>query len=410
MCKVFPSSLGELGLRWFDKLPSGSIYGWTQLSEAFLARFVSNSRVPKQWDTLFNIRKDRKKTLRQYAQRYWEEYGDLEENVCSEQLVVLHFKQGLPPSHKLRQSLTKRPTPTMKDLRARIEQQACVEADAASVHVAIAEEEVRPPRPPRIEQPSRDEQRKNYGQKNCTTVENEEERAKSYEGIITIFKEPIYRLVEKLKGEAFFVWHAKMPGDLARHNQTLRCTYHREKGHKTQNFRALKQHLGDLVTAGHLQQWIDADKTREKQGQNQAAAEENHAPRLVINVIHGMTDPEKENSLRGEIQRATHLQQVMSVGPPPKKSKTKTRASRFNVVFNKKDLEGIQHPHTDALIITVGVANKFDMKRVLIDQGSAADIMYYEVFKKLGLNEQHLTLATSPLVGFNSQTEWHSVG
>ncbi|XP_028071749.1 uncharacterized protein LOC114274078 [Camellia sinensis] len=406
ICKVFPSSLGELGLRWFDKLPNGSIYDWTQLSETFLARFVSNSRVPKQLDTLFNIRKDRKETLRQYARRYWEEYGDLEENVCSEQLAVLYFKQGLPPSHKLRQSLTKRHASTMKDLRAQIEQQARVEDDAASVHVAVAEEEVRPPRPPKTEQPRRDEQRKNYGQRNRSTVENEEERAKSYEGITTVFKEPIYRLVEKLKGEAFFVWPAKMPGDPARRNQTLRCTYHREKGHKTQNCRALKQHLEDLVTAGHLQQWIDVDKTREKKGLDQAPLEENHAPRLVINVIHGMTDPERENTIRGEIQRATHIQQVMSVGPPPKKSKTEARPSRFNVVFTERDLEGIQHPHTDALIVTVGVANKFDVKRVLIDQGSAADIMYYELFKKLGLSEQHLTPATSPLVGFNSQTEW----
>ncbi|XP_028058868.1 uncharacterized protein LOC114262699 [Camellia sinensis] len=116
-----------------------------KLSEAFLARFVSNNRVPKQLDTLFNIRKDRKETLRQFARRYWEEYGDLEENVCSEQLAVLYFKQGLLHSHKLRQSLTKRPAPTMKDLRARIEQQARVEDDAASVHVAVAKEEVRPP-------------------------------------------------------------------------------------------------------------------------------------------------------------------------------------------------------------------------------------------------------------------------
>ncbi|XP_028085083.1 uncharacterized protein LOC114286187 [Camellia sinensis] len=176
-----------------------------QLSEAFLARFVSNSKVPKQLDTLFNIRKDRKKTLRQYARRYWEEYGDLEENVCSEQLAVLYFEQGLPPSHKLRQSLTKQPAPTMKDLRARIEQQARVEDETASVHVAVAEEEVRPPRSPKTEQPMRDEQRKNYGQRNRSTTENEEERAKSYEGITIVFKEPIYRLVEKLKGETFFV-------------------------------------------------------------------------------------------------------------------------------------------------------------------------------------------------------------
>ena len=28
ICKVFPSSLGKIGLRWFDKLGLGTIYDW----------------------------------------------------------------------------------------------------------------------------------------------------------------------------------------------------------------------------------------------------------------------------------------------------------------------------------------------------------------------------------------------
>ncbi|XP_028057287.1 uncharacterized protein LOC114261245 [Camellia sinensis] len=96
----------------------------------------------------------------------------------------------------------------------------------------------------------------------------------------------------------------------------------------------------------------------------------------------------------------------MSVGPLLKKSRTEVKPSKFDIVFSEKDLNGIQHPHTDALIVTVGVANKFDVKRVLIDQGSANDIMYYDLFKKLGLDEQHLIPTISPLVGFNGQTEW----
>ncbi|XP_028101256.1 uncharacterized protein LOC114300590 [Camellia sinensis] len=155
----------------------------------------------------------------------------------------------------------------------------------------------------------------------------EEERSRSYEAITTVFTEPIYRLLEKIKGEPYFVWPSKMMEDPARRNQEWRCTYHREKGHKTQNCRDLKRHLEDLVTVGHLQQWIDVEKTRAKQGQPLAPPPEDQAPRLVINVIHGMTDPQRENALRGEIQRATHLQQVMSVRPLLKKSRTEGNSS-----------------------------------------------------------------------------------
>lgn len=97
-------------------------------------------------------------------------------------------------------------------------------------------------------------------------------------------------------------------GDPARRNQEWRCSYHYEKGHKTQNCNDRKRHQEDLATADHLQQWINVEKTREKQVQPPAPPPGDQAPRLVINIIHGMTDPQRENAVRGEIQRDTHLQ------------------------------------------------------------------------------------------------------
>ena len=29
ICLIFPASLGELGLKWFERLPEGSIEGWS---------------------------------------------------------------------------------------------------------------------------------------------------------------------------------------------------------------------------------------------------------------------------------------------------------------------------------------------------------------------------------------------
>ncbi|XP_028056990.1 uncharacterized protein LOC114260982 [Camellia sinensis] len=180
-----------------------------------------------------------------------------------------------------------------------------------------------------------------------------------------------------------------MLGDPAWCNQKLRCTYNQDRGHMTQNCRALKQHLEDLVASGHLQDYIDQDEEVTEPGNPPPEPNIEHPPRLIINVIHGAATQEPEETLREEIAKAVQIQQVMSVEPA-----------------SKKDLEGIQHPHIDALIITVGIGRRFDIKRVLVDQGSAADILYYDLFKKLGLSEQHLTLAAAPLVGFNSQPEW----
>jgi len=48
MCKVFPSNLGPVAMRWFDALEEGSIRSFEELRKAFGARFITCSRVPSQ--------------------------------------------------------------------------------------------------------------------------------------------------------------------------------------------------------------------------------------------------------------------------------------------------------------------------------------------------------------------------
>ena len=45
-CKVFPSSLGPMTMRWFDDLRANSIDSFKELTRAFGFRFITCSRVP----------------------------------------------------------------------------------------------------------------------------------------------------------------------------------------------------------------------------------------------------------------------------------------------------------------------------------------------------------------------------
>ena len=45
------------------------------------------------------------------------------------------------------------------------------------------------------------------------------------------------------------------------------------------------------------------------------------------------------------------------------------------IAFNDEDLEGITEPHDDVLVVTAWI-NGFIMKRVLVDLGSGAEVMY----------------------------------
>ena len=46
LCRVFPSSLGPMPMRWFDELRTNSINSFKKLTQSFYSRFITCSKVP----------------------------------------------------------------------------------------------------------------------------------------------------------------------------------------------------------------------------------------------------------------------------------------------------------------------------------------------------------------------------
>ena len=70
--------------------------------------------------------------------------------------------------------------------------------------------------------------------------------------------------------------------------------------------------------------------------------------------------------------------------------------------FSDKDKIGIIQPHDDALVITLRIGG-YDVKRVMVDQGSATEIMYHDLYKGLSLRAKDLTPYSSLLVSFEGK-------
>ncbi|XP_050290399.1 uncharacterized protein LOC126728647 [Quercus robur] len=70
--------------------------------------------------------------------------------------------------------------------------------------------------------------------------------------------------------------------------------------------------------------------------------------------------------------------------------------------FSDEDQIGTIQPHDDALVVTLRIGG-YDVKRVMIDQDSAADIMYPELYRGLNLKPENLTAYSSPLVSFEGK-------
>ena len=70
MCKMFPSSLGPVSMRWFDGLEVGSIDSFKELTQAFRSRFINCSRVLRPLDSLLSLSMREGETLKTYSNRY----------------------------------------------------------------------------------------------------------------------------------------------------------------------------------------------------------------------------------------------------------------------------------------------------------------------------------------------------
>jgi hypothetical protein len=118
-------------------------------------------------------------------------------------------------------------------------------------------------------------------------------------------------------------------------------------------------------------------------------------------VIHSYV---RADNLRAETRTASHLREVFQVSegvtPAPKRLRKETTEE---IVFTNRDLEGVQLPHSDALVVAMQIGD-FEVKRILIDPGSSAEIMYDSLFKGLGLEHKDLDRKVDPLYGFSGES------
>ncbi|GAV64394.1 hypothetical protein CFOL_v3_07912, partial [Cephalotus follicularis] len=73
------------------------------------------------------------------------------------------------------------------------------------------------------------------------------------------------------------------------------------------------------------------------------------------------------------------------------------------ITFSEVDYEAVHLPHDDPMVVTL-LVELFTMKRILIDSGSSADILYKQAFDQLRIPADQLKPVKTPLVGFTGET------
>jgi hypothetical protein len=79
-----------------------------------------------------------------------------------------------------------------------------------------------------------------------------------------------------------------------------------------------------------------------------------------------------------------------------------TRWSHVPLTFDARDVDLRSTPHVDAMVINCSVAG-WDLHKVLVDNGSQADIIFLHAFDRMGISHNLLKPSDNPLYGFGGK-------
>ena len=125
MCRIFPSSLGSMPIRWFDGLRTNSISSLKKLTQSFCFQFITCSRVPQPLDSLLSMSMREGEFVKAYAERYWEMFNEIDDDF--DEVAIRTFKVGFPSEHGLRKSLTGKLVTSLRQLMDRVDKYKRIE-------------------------------------------------------------------------------------------------------------------------------------------------------------------------------------------------------------------------------------------------------------------------------------------
>jgi hypothetical protein len=119
------------------------------------------------------------------------------------------------------------------------------------------------------------------------------------------------------------------------------------------------------------------------------------ATKLVLPITGGSCSEPANKKQKKKAQRM--VQHVRVQGPF-----IKSKWSHIPITFSQEDLQLKDYPHNDAMVVYC-VIKGFLVHNVLVDTGSAADIIFAKAFRQMQEPEDKIHDATHPLCGFRGR-------
>ncbi|XP_034699385.1 uncharacterized protein LOC117924780 [Vitis riparia] len=392
LCKVFPTSLQGQALSWFHRLPANSIDNFRDLSEVFVGQYLCSARHKQNISTLQNLKMQENETLREFMKRFGQAVLQVESYNMDAILQI--FKRSISSGTTFFESLAKKPPTTMDELFRRASKYSMLEDDirAATQQVLVTG------------QTTKNEATKSFKAPNHPGSSNrgqEERRPPPIRTPLTMSCKKLLPIIRNLTG---FRWPVPIRSNPLERDCNKRCDYHKDHKHTTETCISLRYMIEELLKAGHLKQYVRTVPKGGESPHNRGPRAPATPIRAMINYIYGGPLDAECNSKRKKqrLLRAATIQEHVSLVQPGLVNGS-IHPIDGTIVFPAPDPSRVLQPHQDALILTIGVGN-YDVKRILIDPGSSADLLQVAVIKRMGFEPSNLENPGRTLSGFNESS------
>ncbi|XP_052724090.1 uncharacterized protein LOC128193934 [Vigna angularis] len=188
------------------------------------------------------------------------------------------------------------------------------------------------------------------------------------------------------------------------------CQYHQNLGHTTEDCITLKDKLESLIQAGHLRGYVQGKRPspigcfgrpskrsnhfkrddRQKKDRRSRSRSREQPLRGVINTISGGFAGGGPSTST----RKRHLRSLHSVNPVEM-----VRRSMPSITFSNEDFHAPDPNQNDPMVITA-VISRYNVGKVLVDQGSSTNILYWKNFQQMDISEDMIMLFHEQILGF----------
>ncbi|XP_022853432.1 uncharacterized protein LOC111374911 [Olea europaea var. sylvestris] len=332
MCKAFPQTLTNAAIDWFSTLEPNFIASFSDLADKFSVFFASNKRIRKTVASLMQMRQGPNETLRNFMIRFNKERLQIPDLHITAAVSALTYAIKC---EAFKMSLPKTPSKSVTELFTRAEKYINMEETMA------------PKR--EVSSPRRLDQKRPHESSLRQDTPRVKPRKDPPSTSFTRLNTSRSTILMEIKDSRELKWPPRLWSPPDTRDKGKYCDFHRDHGHTTEDCLALKQEIEALRKRGFLGSYISNDK-RPRNNQN-----------------GGKGTEDRENK----------------------------KPTVEDITFGTEDLEGIAFPYDDALVISAIIAN-FEVKRVLVDNRSAANVLSHEAFVQMGISSEQLKPVKKP--------------